>query len=68
MSILKAKGPDSDGNYQIPCDSTMTWNLHGTQKRNYTFDLADKTTKNGKYCYPLANDAGDTTNWLVHFL
>lgn len=44
----------------------MTWNFHGTQGRNYTFNLADTTSDDGSgFCKPLANDAGDTTNWYV---
>jgi len=66
IAAIGAKGPDSGGNYQFPCNSTMTWNFHGTQGRNYTFNLADITSDDGSgFCQPLANDAGDTTNWYV---
>ncbi|KZT51842.1 acid protease [Calocera cornea HHB12733] len=66
MSLLGAQGPDSNGNFIIPCDSTMTWNFFGTQMRNYTFNLADTTSDNGSgFCNPSANDAGDTTNWIT---
>lgn len=63
MTALDAQGPDGNGNYRIPCTSTMTFNFHGTQGRNYTFNLADTGSNNGGYCNPLANDAGPTTNW-----
>jgi len=43
----------------------MTLNFHGTQNRNYTFTLVDPTTAKGKFCSPAANDAGDTTNWIM---
>ncbi|EJU04501.1 acid protease [Dacryopinax primogenitus] len=66
MSLLGAEGPDSNGNYLIPWESTMTWNFYGSQMRNYTFNLADTTTDNGSgFCNPSANDAGDTTNWIT---
>jgi hypothetical protein len=44
----------------------MTWGFQGTQGRNYTFNLANTTSDDGSgFCEPLANDAGDTTNWYV---
>lgn len=64
VEAIGAEGPDSSGNYLFPCNSTMTWNFHGTQARNYTFNLADTSSNDGNgLCKPLANDAGDTTNW-----
>ncbi|KZO95678.1 acid protease [Calocera viscosa TUFC12733] len=66
MSLLGAQGPDTSGNYLIPCNSSMTWNFAGTQLRNYTFNLADTSTNNGLgFCKPAANDAGNTTNWIT---
>lgn len=64
IEAIGARGPDSSGKYLFPCSSTMTWNFHGTQGKNYTFNLADTTSDDGNgFCKPLANDAGDTTNW-----
>ncbi|EJD42585.1 acid protease [Auricularia subglabra TFB-10046 SS5] len=57
---------DSGNGWRFPCSSTMTWNFHGTETRNYTFALADIGTDDGSgFCNALANDAGDTTNWIT---
>ncbi|EJU04521.1 acid protease [Dacryopinax primogenitus] len=66
MNLLGAQGPDSAGNYLIPCGSQMTWNFAGTEGRNYTFSLIQDGTNDGTgFCQPAANDAGDTTNWIT---
>ncbi|EJU04520.1 acid protease [Dacryopinax primogenitus] len=66
MSLLGAQGPDSNGNYLIPCESTMTWNFYGSQNRDYTFDLADTSSNNGNgFCNPLANDGGSIPTWVT---
>ncbi|KAF8314074.1 acid protease [Clavulina sp. PMI_390] len=66
VAAIGGQGPDSSGDYLFPCNSTMTFNFNGSEGRNYTFNLADITKDNGSgFCSPLANDAGDTTNWIT---
>ncbi|EJU04492.1 acid protease [Dacryopinax primogenitus] len=66
MSLVGAQGPDSNGNFLIPCNSTMTLNFYGSQNRNYTFDLANTSSDNGNgFCNPLASDAGSMPTWLA---
>ncbi|KZW03614.1 acid protease [Exidia glandulosa HHB12029] len=64
QTLLNLAGARDDGKF--PCSSTMTWNFHGTTNRNYTFALADTGSDDGSgFCNALANDAGDTTNWIT---
>ncbi|EJU04519.1 hypothetical protein DACRYDRAFT_105575 [Dacryopinax primogenitus] len=66
MSLLGAQGSDSNGNFLIPCGSTMTYNFFGTKNREYTFSIADTTTNNGQgFCKPTVIDSGSTTNWIT---
>jgi hypothetical protein len=54
------------GQWWFPCASTMSLGLQGSTGRAYKFALADVNNPypHGTYfCAPLANDAGDTTNW-----
>lgn len=68
QTLVQLAGAKSDGSggWRFPCAASMTWNFHGTTNRNYTFALADAGSDDGSgFCNALANDAGDTTNWIT---
>lgn len=59
---------DSDGNWQWPCQATVTLMPHGTQNREYTINLADPTNPfdgQAGYCGSTVGNSGGAGNWYV---